>query len=201
MKKGQMDPDEWSNFSQIITGKNVTRRRTNKYVRDLIHYNVVTPLAGDKLICLTNEEKFAEDEEGEVTMVHFINGGQAVVRENAVPFRIDDDDDLYLKFPRIEYDGRIICGVTIICEPNYFKANYDQDYARAADVLGKASRNLNFDYAYAITVHKAQGSEWDRVLLADDGMMFGDVEFRKRWLYTAVTRAKSHLTWIQAWQG
>jgi exodeoxyribonuclease-5 len=53
---------------------------------------------------------------------------------------------------------------------------------------------VQFDYGYAITCHKAQGSEWNSVLVVDDGIFtFGqnkDPEARRRWLYTAVTRAK-----------
>ncbi len=39
--------------------------------------------------------------------------------------------------------------------------------------------------AYAVTAHKSQGSEWDRVLVVNEA--FG--RDRARWLYTAVTRA------------
>ena len=42
-----------------------------------------------------------------------------------------------------------------------------------------------FGLAYAITVHKAQGSEWPRVTILDE--FTG--EDRRRWLYTAITRA------------
>jgi exodeoxyribonuclease V len=43
-----------------------------------------------------------------------------------------------------------------------------------------------FGLAYAITVHKAQGSEWPVVGVVDD--FTGRLD-RERWLYTAVTRA------------
>ena len=48
-----------------------------------------------------------------------------------------------------------------------------------------------FEYAYAITCHKAQGSEFDYVIVFDESWAFG--EERRRWLYTAVTRAKEKL--------
>lgn len=47
-------------------------------------------------------------------------------------------------------------------------------------------------HAYAITVHKAQGSEWENVCLAVTGVGGGFVN--KKLLYTAVTRAKKRLT-------
>lgn len=44
----------------------------------------------------------------------------------------------------------------------------------------------SFTFSYAITVHKAQGSEFDHVLLVDEYSM---EENRKEWLYTGLTRA------------
>jgi exodeoxyribonuclease-5 len=49
------------------------------------------------------------------------------------------------------------------------------------------------DYAYAITVHKSQGSEWDNVLVYDEYLMKTDM---KRWRYTAITRAAKKLTYL-----
>lgn len=42
-------------------------------------------------------------------------------------------------------------------------------------------------FAYAITAHKSQGSEWGRVVIFDESAMFG--RDASRWLYTAITRA------------
>jgi superfamily I DNA/RNA helicase len=50
-----------------------------------------------------------------------------------------------------------------------------------------------FDFGYAISVHRSQGSEWDSVLLFEERSRYWDDEFYKRWLYTAVTRAKGGL--------
>jgi exodeoxyribonuclease-5 len=49
-----------------------------------------------------------------------------------------------------------------------------------------------FDYGYVLTVHKAQGSQWDDVVLFDESAAFG--ESRQRWLYTGITRAAKRLT-------
>jgi ATP-dependent exoDNAse (exonuclease V) alpha subunit len=43
-----------------------------------------------------------------------------------------------------------------------------------------------------LTVHKAQGSQWDDVVLFDESGAFPDN--RERWLYTGVTRAAKRLT-------
>lgn len=50
------------------------------------------------------------------------------------------------------------------------------------------------EFAYAITAHKAQGSEWDHVAVFDDTRhMRSDAD---RWFYTAVTRAKKKLVLV-----
>ena len=55
-------------------------------------------------------------------------------------------------------------------------------------------RELNdFDYGYALTVHKAQGSQWDDVVLVDEWRR----DKRREWLYTGITRAAESITVIQ----
>lgn len=51
-----------------------------------------------------------------------------------------------------------------------------------------------FDFGYALTVHKAQGSEWDNVILIDE---YRRQEHRKEWLYTGITRAAQKITIIR----
>ena len=49
---------------------------------------------------------------------------------------------------------------------------------------------LKVKYAYAITTHKAQGGEWDKVYLHPE-LPFGPTSLQ--WLYTTVTRARKQL--------
>jgi len=48
-----------------------------------------------------------------------------------------------------------------------------------------------FEFAYAISCHKSQGSEWNKVLLFDESSIFGSDA--NRWLYTGITRSKKKL--------
>ncbi len=57
---------------------------------------------------------------------------------------------------------------------------------------GRGGRSDEFDYGYALTVHKAQGSQWNSVVLFDESGAFR--EHRNRWLYTGITRAAQRLT-------
>ncbi len=51
-----------------------------------------------------------------------------------------------------------------------------------------------FDYAYAITAHRAQGSEYSSVMVLEQRCDLWD---HKRWAYTAASRAKESLYWCE----
>jgi exodeoxyribonuclease-5 len=53
------------------------------------------------------------------------------------------------------------------------------------------AKTQQFTYGYALTCHKAQGSQWDDVVVFDESYCFG--EDRNRWLYTALTRAANRV--------
>jgi exodeoxyribonuclease-5 len=57
---------------------------------------------------------------------------------------------------------------------------------------GQRKRYDEFDFGYVLTVHKAQGSQWNDVVLFDESFAFPDS--RARWLYTGITRAAKRLT-------
>jgi ATP-dependent exoDNAse (exonuclease V) alpha subunit len=94
------------------------------------------------------------------------------------------------------YDGNPLdarCFYPFHFRVTYFPDTKEVPWYKRSNVVDM----LEFDYAYAITVHKSQGSEWGKVILADDGFDLSGVrDFRKRWLYTAVTRAKEELLWL-----
>jgi superfamily I DNA/RNA helicase len=50
-----------------------------------------------------------------------------------------------------------------------------------------------FDFGYCLTVHKAQGSEWGNVLLFEETSGYWDDDYKRKWLYTAVTRSNDRL--------
>lgn len=52
-----------------------------------------------------------------------------------------------------------------------------------------------FDYGYALTVHKSQGSQWDSVCVFDESGVFR--QQRNRWLYTAITRAAEKVSVVR----
>jgi hypothetical protein len=69
----------------------------------------------------------------------------------------------------------------------------------AINYTGKGYENpptpVEFNYGYSITCHRAQGSQWNKVLVMEEGFPFDKIEHR-RWLYTACTRAAEKLTLV-----
>ena len=51
-----------------------------------------------------------------------------------------------------------------------------------------------FTYGYAITCHKAQGSQWNTTVVFDEAGAFRDEACR--WRYTAITRAAESVTLV-----
>ena len=51
---------------------------------------------------------------------------------------------------------------------------------------------IPFDYTYAVTCHKAQGDEWDQVLVFEQRCRGWE---HARWAYTAASRAREKLVW------
>lgn len=52
-----------------------------------------------------------------------------------------------------------------------------------------------FDFAYAISCHKSQGDQWEKVMVMEQKCDKWDM---KRWNYTAASRAMEQLLWIAA---
>jgi len=50
-----------------------------------------------------------------------------------------------------------------------------------------------FDFGYTISVHKSQGSEWDKVILFYEPNWHWTKEQETQWLYTAITRARKKI--------
>jgi exodeoxyribonuclease-5 len=153
---------------QVLVGLNKTRRLYNKRIRQLLNRTSATPEPGDKLVCLKNDRKKG-----------LLNGGvwrvqtATGLRNGRLRMSVTPDEDPSRKPQRI--------AVT----PAFFEGEEEVPFS--------LRRNSDeFDFGYALTVHKAQGSQWDDVVLFDESYAFR--EHRHRWLYTGVTRAAKRLT-------
>ena len=156
---------------QVLVGLNRTRRLYNRRMRELFGFTQTLPEAGDKLVCLKNDRTKG-----------LLNGSiwkvkvMSPMRRNKLRMALVPEDDANRKPVRV--------GVI----PAFFESDEEIPYAlrRESD---------EFDFGYALTVHKSQGSQWDDVVLFDESGAFR--EHRNRWLYTGITRAAEKLTIVK----
>lgn len=152
---------------QLLVGRNATRRTYNNRMRQLAGYEPGLPVNGDKLVCLRNNHDRG-----------LLNGAIYYVEDVGEV----SGDQMYLNL-RPEDDG---AELGVEAHTHYFLGEEDK--------LGWWERKdaEEFDYGYALTVHKAQGSQWNNVVLFDESYCFR--ADRWRWLYTGITRAAERIT-------
>lgn len=157
---------------QLLTGKNETRRKLNVTVRGAEGYRGLYPRKGERLVVLRNDKDLG-----------VLNGVVCSAADDAV----GTEDKEFISLD-IRYEGSVIENVPV--QASYFDAYVDPKAAETFD----ARHLLQMDFGYALTVHKSQGSQWKTVTLVDDGFGKRDPGMRKKWLYTAITRAEEKLT-------
>ncbi len=176
---------EWAD--QILCGKNATRRMINAQVRQLQNRGK-DPEEGDKVICLKNYWDISNEQGdplingmiGELVEVRLSPEQGILDRSMTASFMPDFADseavmDGAVRDQKMDY--RLYTEGIPTPEPK------DIPYWQRKK-LGPGP--LQFDFGYAITVHKSQGSQFNKVLLFEEKM---NREMHARWLYTAITRA------------
>lgn len=177
---------------QIICGTNKTRKKINDEVRLYLGREGL-PAKGDKVICTQNNWEQFLDLEMQYNMVNGIIGtvSEARYEGDGVGFMTFKPDFLDEECPdELPFDSGIFTD-------GYYRYKRG-DYFEKFDEEGNPSDafTLNrFEYGYCISCHKAQGSEFDGVIVFDESYAFK--EDRARWLYTAVTRAREKLIIIR----
>lgn len=174
---------------QIICGLNRTRAQINDEVRAMRGFRGL-PQHGEKLICtLNNWEQFIDGE----MRFHMVNGiiGTAIDpfydQTNAMGFTQFKPDFLDEICPEaIPFDAGIFLNGAYRYKHGDVFERFDED----GEAVGVFTLN-RFEYGYCISCHKAQGSEFDSVIVFDESYAFK--EDANRWLYTAITRAKDKL--------
>lgn len=174
---------------QIICGTNKTRVQINDEVRKMKGLGQF-PENGDKLICtLNNWETFIDSE----MRFNLVNGIIGTVKQ---PFYDFEKSIGFIQFkPEFLED---FCPEALPIDLGIFESGYYRykrgDYFEKTDESGQAvsAFTLNrFEYGYCISCHKAQGSEFDNVIIFDESYAFK--EDKNCWLYTSITRAKKKL--------
>lgn len=172
ISRAQLDQGDVLRADQVLVGMNKTRRAYNMRLRQLQGITSPLPVGGDRLVCLKNNR-----EKG------LLNGSlwQAETARHvgaAIQATVTSLDDIGSGVP-----------VDISVPVEFFEG-------RENDLDWRARRKADeFDYGYALTVHKAQGSQFDNVMLFDESGSFRDSQ--RQWLYTGITRAADRVTIVQ----
>ncbi|MDB5590746.1 ATP-dependent RecD-like DNA helicase, partial [Enterovirga sp.] len=170
ISRREIDSEAILKADQVLVGLNRSRRLYTTRIRQLLGFRDPMPAVGERLVCLRNDKSKG-----------LLNGGLFTVKklagEEQGRLRLDVSPDEERRSVRVEV-------------PREFFEGREDD-------LSYASRRKadEFDYGYVLTVHKAQGSQWDEVVLFDESYAFR--EHRARWLYTGLTRAAKRLTVVQ----
>ncbi len=187
---------------QIIVGTNRTRLRVNAELRGYLGIPPEDrlPHDGEKLICTLNNWSRTLDHRGMFHLVNGIIGRCYRTREQLdglwqLDFQADFLEDVVFGLPfdaGIFTGGRFVHGYgerACLLEDDRYVHENNLPLLRGVRVRREEMIN-RFEFAYAITCHKAQGSEYDYVVVFDESRLFSDPA---RWLYTAITRARKKL--------
>lgn len=199
------------NETIVVTRSNKRATLFNQGIRNTILYRDEMLVTGDMLLVARNNYFWGEDYE----QVDFIANGD-VARVCRVWGEIEhlyglSFANVTLEFPDhggVEVDCKIVVDCLMSDTPALNREQSDRLFNEVMAELPGDKRNkfkelkkhpyfnaLQVKYAYAVTCHKAQGGQWKNVFIDMGGIMpeaCVTIDY-KRWLYTAITRARSRV--------
>lgn len=201
LDKSQLNTGVLQWADQVLVGTNAARQAVNNQMRELMGFSG-GPKDGDKVICLRNYwETFSNNECDPLvngTIGYLTNGFQTYrqfpnyIKADTHSFDIwqanfvvgeDCYSDIEMDLEKLE-TGQKCCDWRLAYQLSKLRP-------KLGEIVPK-----EFAYGYAITCHKAQGSEWDKVLVLEEAFPFVKEE-HARWLYTACTRASEKLVLVR----
>ena len=184
MRKSDITPEQALRCGQLICGRNATRLMLNNAMRGAAGLGVSTLPTGasEKIICLKNQNDLG-----------LING-MFVTLEDVV-----DENSLWFSAVVTDEEGRKVVPSDSSGKPGrlrIYKGHFEDHVALDPERHDRDWRDKRMlteaTFGWAITAHKAQGSQWENVIVWDDGLGRTELD-RRRWLYTAITRAERGL--------
>ena len=182
--------DDALGFDQVLCWRNATRWELIQAMRERLGRPAAVPVRGDRVTTLANNR----DES-------VFNGAQFEVRDARVSRTRPGEIDLLVR----DDDGALR-------EMTAWAAGFeDHDGERIAARRGRTGSVVAATFAQCVTVHRAQGSQWDRVLVVDEsaslwwrtaqqhkarGEAYAQQQghlIARQWLYTACTRAAQQI--------
>lgn len=191
---------------QIICGRNKTRAALNAEIREYkgIPAEKQLPVEGEKVICTLNDWEKPLDKDSRFHLVNGIIGRARDIKES-----FDGLATMEFQADFLEESVKVPFDTAIFTEGAYQhlygeravtlsdgSVVHEGNFALLHKLRAVAEEPIcRFEFAYAVTCHKAQGSEFNFVIVFDESWAFN--EEKSRWLYTAITRAKEKLLIIR----
>jgi exodeoxyribonuclease V len=175
MRRSDVAPAQLLRGGQVICGRNATRLQLNTAMKHAAGYAGIYPEGrGEKIICLKNRHDLG-----------LVNGMFVDLTD------IRQEGELAFSAKVKTEDGADVAG-----RHRFYKGHFDDHVQLDPDRLRRDYRHMRglveSAWGYAITCHKSQGSQWENIIVYDDGLG-RTAEDRNRWLYTAITRAERGL--------
>lgn len=184
-ERGGISPEDYAAADQVLVGYNATRRGANRRLREMAGYEGQLPMPGERLVCLRNDNDAYK---------RLLNGSLwSVIRSE--DRMTDDTFDLVVESldEAVSQHG-LGRRVRTECHKYTFMGTEQPEWHDLLRSGEQGDYRINeFDFGYALTVHKAQGSQWDSVVVIDEWSRAD----RKKWLYTAITRAAERVVVVQ----
>ncbi|UGA53710.1 ATP-dependent DNA helicase [Vibrio sp. VB16] len=208
--------------SIVVTGSNREALEYNKHIRERFFPGKSCISAGDRVIAVSNSDRYGfYISNGEFGRVTRVLGGPEVRTVTVYSKSEERQIEVELRFRGVEiefkdFDGRARSFSANILEgllyserpqltPDENRALYKDFCERHAHLRSNSSgfhealredpyfNALRVKFGYAITCHKAQGSEWEHVFVKFKSQPNIPSKDYLRWLYTAITRTTKRL--------
>jgi exodeoxyribonuclease-5 len=179
--RAAVTPEQMLRGGQVICGRNATRIHLNIAMKHAAGFDSVYPAGrGEKIICLKNRNDLG-----------VINGMFLALED------VREENAHSISAVVRTEDGTVVGGTGIKPARQFlYKGHFDDhvelDRERERRDHWIKKGLIEAVWGYAITCHKSQGSQWENVVVYDDGLG-RTAEDRARWLYTAITRAERGL--------
>jgi len=177
----------------IITlcGFNSSRVKLNDMARKKFEYNTEIPIPGERIICLMNNHNI-KLMNGQIGTIVWATPVDSI--SSKITLEVDGEENYYecLMYLKAGF-GEVTYTVYDKEKERRDKLYRDKKIKIAKKIYSEKYEMCYFDFGYATSVHKAQGSEWNFIVLFEQRGSVWDNEYYRRWLYTAVTRAKEKI--------
>ena len=174
-----LDEYKFKNADIVLTGTNRLRYNINNMFREHIYKGLKLdrPNVGEKIICRKNNWN------RQVLENIFLTNGMSGIVEY-VDAQSFNGKQLKIDF-KPDFLNRSFKNVTI---------DYERLFSSPSTEINAYNYNRDiFEFAYAITVHLSQGSQYPNVLFLKEDIGLSK-EDRKKHAYTAITRASESIT-------